>query len=233
MSIILYELAGADPALRFSPHCWKVRMALAHKGLEAEYRPWYFTDKETIAFSGQSSVPILLDSDETICDSWRIALHLEARYPNESRLLAGLDAVPLTQFVNSWADNILMPAIARIIVLDVHDCLIPADRKYFRVTREKLLGKSLEATAADHRLNLSALMATLTPLRHLLRERNFLSGAEPAYADYCVFGMFMWAHCCSSAEILEDGDPVFSWRERLLDAFGGLARSANRFQSLS
>ena len=32
----LYELAGADRELRFSPHCWKTRMALAHKGLNVE-----------------------------------------------------------------------------------------------------------------------------------------------------------------------------------------------------
>ena len=33
--LTLYDLAGADPTLRFSPHCWKTHMALAHKGLAA------------------------------------------------------------------------------------------------------------------------------------------------------------------------------------------------------
>ena len=33
----LYELAGADPARVFSPFCWRIRMALAAKGLEALY----------------------------------------------------------------------------------------------------------------------------------------------------------------------------------------------------
>lgn len=231
MTIILYELAGADPAVRFSPHCWKVRMALAHKGLEAEFRPLRFTDKEAIAFSGQGGVPVLVDRGETIYDSWRIAKHLETRYPDGPRLLAGLDAVPLTHFVNAWADHTLMPAIARIILLDVHDCLSPADREYFRATREKRFGKSLEAIVADHPSHLSALMATLAPLRQILREQNFLAVVEPAYADYCVFAMFMWAHCCSPAELLEEGDPIFSWRERLLDFFSGLARSADRSES--
>ena len=32
----LYELAGADENRRFSPYCWRARMALAHKGLEVE-----------------------------------------------------------------------------------------------------------------------------------------------------------------------------------------------------
>lgn len=52
-ALTLYELAAADPALRFSPHCWKVRMALAHKGLEAERVPRRFTEKDAIDFSGQ------------------------------------------------------------------------------------------------------------------------------------------------------------------------------------
>ena len=43
-SLVLFELAGADQSVRFSPHCWKTRMALAHKGLTAQSVPWRFTD---------------------------------------------------------------------------------------------------------------------------------------------------------------------------------------------
>ena len=39
----LYELAGADENRRFRPYCWRVRMALAHKGLEVESLPWHVT----------------------------------------------------------------------------------------------------------------------------------------------------------------------------------------------
>ena len=53
MSIVMYDLAGADPALRFSPYCWRMRMALAHKGMPVETIPWRFTDKAAIGFSGQ------------------------------------------------------------------------------------------------------------------------------------------------------------------------------------
>ena len=57
--LTLYDLAGADASLRFSPHCWKIHMALAHR-LSAATVPWRFTDKEEIAFSGQKLVPVLL-----------------------------------------------------------------------------------------------------------------------------------------------------------------------------
>jgi hypothetical protein len=32
MAIKLYDLAGAELDQRFSPYCWRTRMALAHKG---------------------------------------------------------------------------------------------------------------------------------------------------------------------------------------------------------
>src|SRR5215475_3453098 len=226
MGIVLYELAGADPALRFSPHCWKVRMALAHKGLEAESLPWRFTDKQVIAFSGQGSVPVLIDDGVTVCDSWHIALHLEARYPDAPQLFAGVGVIPLAHFVNAWSDSVLLPAVARIILLEIHICVDPGDREYFRASREKRFGQSLETVAADRPSNVSALGKALAPMRQALKEREFLSGESPGYADYCVFGMFMWARCCSAARLLDEDDPVFLWCERLLNAFDGLARSA-------
>src|SRR5436190_7008774 len=34
VTITLYDLAGAEAERRFSPFCWRTKMALAHKGLE-------------------------------------------------------------------------------------------------------------------------------------------------------------------------------------------------------
>ena len=79
MSLRMYDLAGADPAVRFSPYCWRIKMALAHKGLEAETIPWRFTEKDRIAFSGQGLVPVLQD--------WELPLnHLSALYPATRQL---------------------------------------------------------------------------------------------------------------------------------------------------
>ena len=36
MAIVLYDLCARDAERRFSPHCWKAKMALAHKDLEFE-----------------------------------------------------------------------------------------------------------------------------------------------------------------------------------------------------
>jgi glutathione S-transferase len=52
MALKMWDLAAAEDDRRFSPYCWRVRLALAHKGLQAETIPWRFTEKEAIAFSG-------------------------------------------------------------------------------------------------------------------------------------------------------------------------------------
>ena len=63
-------------------------------------------------------------------------------------------------------------------------------------------------------------------MRSSLERQPYLAGAEPTFADYIVFGAFQWARSVSPVALLEAGDPVFRWRDRLLDAFGGFARSA-------
>jgi glutathione S-transferase len=228
--LTLYELAGANPELRFSPHCWKVLMALAHKGLAATRVPLRFCDRDKLSFSGQALLPVLTHGTDTVADSWRIAVHLEDRFPGRPSLFGGGAALSLTFFVNSWADSALVPAIARVILMDIHDCLDASDRDYFRSSRESRFRMPLEAVVADQPAHLQDLRRALHPLRMVLKHQNFISGASAGYADYCVFGMFMWARCCSATELLEPDDPVALWRERLLNAFGGLARSAPSVQ---
>ena len=84
--IKMYDLAGADKNRRFSPYCWRIRMALAHKRLNVECMPWHFTEKDKIKFSGQERVPVLIDGSNTISDSWEIAKYLENAYPESSSL---------------------------------------------------------------------------------------------------------------------------------------------------
>ena len=73
MAIQLFELCGADPARRFSPYCWRSRLALAHKGLAVETISWRFTEKDAIGAHGAQKVPVMLDNGRTIIDSWVIA----------------------------------------------------------------------------------------------------------------------------------------------------------------
>lgn len=45
----MFDLAGAESDRRFSPYCWRIRLALAHKGLELETISWRFTEKAALA----------------------------------------------------------------------------------------------------------------------------------------------------------------------------------------
>jgi hypothetical protein len=69
MTLIMYERVGAD-GRHPSPFSWRIRYALAHKGIEPEFRHVRFADVETIrALSGQHFVPIVTDGDRVIHDS--------------------------------------------------------------------------------------------------------------------------------------------------------------------
>jgi glutathione S-transferase len=226
MSLRLYDLAGADPNLRFSPYCWRTKLALAHKGLAVEAIPWRFTEKDVIAFSGQDRVPVLVDGEKTISDSWAIACYLDDAYPDRPSLFGGAAARAPTRFLNSWADTVLNPGIIPFVLLDIFGKIHPKDRDYFRTNREKRFGMTLEAYCAEHEKRLPAFRQSLTPLRTTLAAQPFLAGERPAYADYIVFGGFQWARCISPFALLAPDDPVFAWRERMLDAFDGMPRRA-------
>jgi glutathione S-transferase len=225
----LYDLAGADPDRRFSPFCWRTRMALAHKGLPVETIPWRFTDKDAIAFSGQGRVPVLVDGARTIVDSWAIAVHLEETYPDRPSLFGGPAGMAVARFVNAWADRVMQPAIAPLIIADVWSVLHDKDQAYFRESREKALGRPLEAAMADRDTRVAAFRQVIEPLRTVLGAQPFVTGDAPGYADYIPFGGLQWARCTSSFQLLAAGDPVHAWRDRMLGLFDGLARDALAF----
>jgi glutathione S-transferase len=227
MSIVLYDLAGADPDVRFSPSCWRTRFALAHKGLPVETVPWRFTDTEAIAFSGQGRVPVLRDGDKVVFDSWSIAEYLEDQYPGPT-LFGCPTGQAHARFINAWADAVLVAGIARFIVRDLFDIIDPKDRAYFRTSREARFGMSLEAVEAGREDRLEAFRDLLTPVRLVLRRQEWLGGAAPSYADHIVAGTLMWPRCGSRFELLAPDDPVATWLQRMLSQYGGLGLQAKR-----
>jgi glutathione S-transferase len=227
---VLYDLAGAEPDRRFSPFCWRTRMALAHKGLPVRTVPWRFTEKDAIAFSGQGRVPVLLDGGTAVHDSWAIAVHLEETYPDRPSLFGGPAAMAVARFVNAWADRTLLPMVATLVVTDILDHLDEKDRDYFRASREKAFGKRLEDVVAGRDERVVQFRQAMEPLRTMLRSQPFIAGDAPAYADYIPFGVLQWSRAISPFPLLERTDPVTAWRDRLLDAFDGLARKAPAYQ---
>lgn len=220
----LYELCGSDPARVFSPFCWRSRMALAIKGLAFDSVPWRFTETDRLAFAKHDKVPVLVDGDRVISDSWDIAQHLDAAYPDTAPLLRGNPAPYV--FVSAWNDTVVQAGLAKLIVSDIPAVLDAPDRAYFIESRETRFGMTLDQVTADREARLPAFRASLQPLRHALRGRDFLGGAAPDYADCIVFGSFMWARSVSALPMLAADDTLHAWRERMLGLAGGMARQA-------
>ncbi len=225
--IELYDLAGRDPDLRFSPYCWRARMALAHKGLEPHTKPWRFSQTSELPGAPRNrTLPVLVEDEHVLGDSTDIAFYLEDRHTNGPSLFSGPGGEAHARFVIAWADTILMPAFAPIGIPHVFPHLHEGDQPYFRQSREKRLGVDLETAQAAAQGHIRAASACLTPMRRVLAGQEFLGGDEPSYGDYAVFGAFQWLRCVGAPAVLAEDDTLMPWLECMLDLFGGLARRA-------
>lgn len=224
--ITLYDLVF-DGDRRPSPFCWRTKLALRHKGLDWRDEPVGFTDKGKIAFADSKLVPVIQDGARVVKDSWAIAAYLDEAYPDKP-LFPDDPAHAHARFLNAWADSSVHMAIFPLIVGDLVERVRPVDRAYMLESRGKRLGTTDFAgyQARARETGLAALRATLEPARRILAGQPFLSGQTPAYADYVLFGSLMWPRCVSPNDLLEAGDVIYTWRERMLDLFDGLGRKA-------
>jgi glutathione S-transferase len=219
----LWELGGRDDC-RFSTFSWRTRLALHHKGLPFAVHPVAVSDKAAIGFSGQSKVPILKHDGHVIPDSWAIALYLEKEFPERPTLFGGEVGQTLTHVFNVWADRELIPALIPFLMRDVLDCVSEADGAHLRRQIESAMKKSLEELSAGREQAVQAFRRKLQPVRKALEAKDYLGGAAPTYADYILFGLLQWARVVSPTKVLEDGDVVAAWFERVLDLHDGVGR---------
>ena len=226
MPLKLFELVGTDEARPFSPFCWRTRMALAHKGLSAQSIPWCFTEKGAIAPHKSEKVPVLIHDETSVADSWAIANYLEDTYPDRPSLFGGEGGRAMGRMMNWWGDVTVVAGMFPLIVADIPSHLKPVDAAYFRKTREARFGKPLEEVVAGRDKSVEGFRRALEPMRLTLKTQAHLGGAKPNYADYIVFGAFQWARVVSPFKLLAADDPINAWRERLLDAFDGMARNS-------
>lgn len=226
MPVLLYDLVGADESRPFSPHCWKVAFALAHKGLEFTRAPTRFPAVAGVEGGSARTVPVIRDGSVVVEDSFAIALYLEEAYPDRPSLFAGEGGKAHARFVERWSQLVVHPYLGRALLLDIHDMLDPEGREHFRRTREARFSMKLEDIPAGcDEAGIAAFRASLEPLRSMLAMQPFIGGDAPLFADYVVAGAFQWARVVSPLRLVEPDDPVASWFERCLDLHGGLGRA--------
>ncbi len=222
--IELWELKGKGER-RYSLFSWRTRMALKHKGLEFTSHPVAMSDKAAIAFSGGKTVPVIKDGETVVRDSWKIAEHLEDRYPHNPSLFGGAIGRGVTQAFNTWVDRALVPAAMPVIVADIHERVDPADDAYFRQQFEGFLKCTLEESRARRPQALERLARALEPMQAALKRQTFVCGTAPAYADYILFSVLQWMRVMSPQDIFNSSDPLHGWRSRMLDLYDAFARN--------
>ncbi len=196
MKATLYQFAT-------SPFCSKVRKILDFKGIDYEVvEVDYVERKELIAASGQVMVPALRlegggseaaggehGHSETIVDSDRIAMRLEALRPEPAILPTrsrGLH-LALTRYIDREVEEALFAAA----VPDEEDYFARqgADRvALFRFIRDRKYGADFCARMRrEHAANMERAREVLAPFEMALEHGAFLFGA-PGLADFALYG---------------------------------------------
>ncbi|TPJ73126.1 glutathione S-transferase family protein [Mesorhizobium sp. B2-6-2] len=224
MTILLYDLVGHDVARPFSPHCWKTKMALAHKGLAATNVPTRFLEVPKVEGGVSKTVPVIRDGERVVADSFAIALYLDEAYPERPTLFSGEGGKAMARFIERWSQFTIHPYIATVALTDLHAMQDEPNAAYFRENREQRYGKRLEDVVASRDAGLPAFRAALEPLRSTLAYQPFIGGEAPLFADYIVFGALQWGRIASPFRLLDDGDSIARWLERCLDLHGGIGR---------
>ncbi|MDX8439939.1 glutathione S-transferase family protein [Mesorhizobium australafricanum] len=224
MTILLYDLVGHDTARPFSPHCWKTKMALAHKGLGATKVPTRFLEVPKVEGGVSKTVPVIRDGERVVADSFAIALYLDEAYPERPTLFGGEGGKATARFIERWSQLTIHPYIATVALTDLHAMQDVPNAAYFRENREQRYGKRLEDVVANRDAGLTAFRAALEPLRSTLTYQPFIGGEAPLFADYIVFGALQWGRIASPFQLLDDSDSIAHWFERCLDLHGGIGR---------
>jgi glutathione S-transferase len=230
-NIRLYELV-LDNGCSASPYVWRIRYALAHKGLSFESVPLGFSEIPN-AFGGRfKTVPVIEHGKTLLGESWDIAEYLERCFPERPLLFKTPAEAAMVRLTDAWFSAEIQRKMFAVYVLDIHQAARPSDRPYFRRTREvRLKGQSLEAFTQEREARLPALRDALAPMRAHLQRFPFLGGSEPNYADYIALGTFLWVASVSSLPLLAHADTLRNWLDACRDLYGGLGRDA-RMQSL-
>jgi glutathione S-transferase len=231
--IQLYDLATKYPNIRFSPFCWRIKYALAHKELSWEEIPIRaLTEKNLLPTPNEGKVPVLVDDDQVVFDSWDIALYLEEKYPDQL-LFDSSESRAQSLFVKNWTEAVLHILVSRMGILDFYETQTKDDQKVFRETRESRFGVVLEDWGSDPQRARVDFLKALEPLRQTLRSQKFMGGRTPNFSDYIMVGIFQWMRCGSRLKVFEESDDVFDYQERLLDLYDGLGRSSPPYSSIT
>lgn len=223
----LYERLGADD-LCPSPIGYRVRIALAIKGMDCVRVPMRFCDVDRLeAETGSHTCPAMVDGDARLTDSAAIVRHLDTVQPrrpvyrDEDRQF---DLASVEQEIGARAGRVIAPKFV--------ERLCAEDRDYYRSSRELRFGMSF-AELQEHRSVAELDLAfTVGRIAGGLSRTPFFSGNEPGFADAVIYGYLLWIDLSDPAAMPELPPEMaawfeardVAWRRPCLTPFADLAR---------
>lgn len=226
-TITLFDLQLSTGAT-ISPFVWATKYALKHKGLDIEIVPGGFTGIRERTNGFHDRCPVIVDEGQWIKESWDIAEHLDAKYPDRPALFSGPSMKSLTKLTEGWLWATAVRPWFSCYILDYHNLSLPQDQAYVRESRERLFlgGRKLEDVQAGREQRLSLVPPQLEPLRQLFKQTGtaWLGGDHPNYADYRVLAVFLWLASIATTPALHADDPLRDYLDRGFDLYDGLGR---------
>jgi glutathione S-transferase len=212
--VVLFDLATRSDS-RPSPFCWRAKLALRHKQLPFEARATLYSEIPRLGDGSFKTLPVIDDGGVWSGGSFNIAIDLESRYPDRPTLFPNDPRRSFAEFVESWVDLTLHPQIFPVVALKIWEQLPSSEQDYFRRTRERRLSMTLEEAHQLSVAKLPAIRTSLDPIRRILAQRPFLASESPAYADYIVYGALKWYQLSSGSALIDAGDPIAAWFDRI------------------
>ncbi|KAI0301590.1 hypothetical protein B0F90DRAFT_1810099 [Multifurca ochricompacta] len=183
--ITLYDIPGNSEVIKLG-HQTFGRLGLAFNVVWIEY-PDIATEMKRLGAAHTDyrdgeplyTVPVIHDGSTgaIISDSIKIAAYLDRAF--------------IAQFVTS---RLRLPSL-RLVVAQIPSRLNPRSSEYFRITREKMFGKSLWEVAGPREQRAELLHELLHALQDLgtwVGEDEFLGGKNVCFADVVVAANFKW-----------------------------------------
>ncbi|KAL1931537.1 hypothetical protein VTP01DRAFT_9680 [Rhizomucor pusillus] len=227
--IIFYDLKLEGLGDRYwSPNPNKTRFALNIKGLpyETVYLDFFAVHSEIPKITKSDrkpTVPVIVDPNTgaVVQDSWEIALYLDKQYPDAPRsLFHGESNIGVHQLVYESMQMPIISGVFRKCVLDIMRNLSGDLAKWFRQSRENMLGCSLEefASDADVQLEKSA-CATLQSVHKVLERNAYVTGSQVGYADALIaawiYFLYVFHPDTFNAKILGQSQAFDDWWKRM------------------
>lgn len=221
--IKFFDLALSHGAT-ISPFVWATKYAIAHKGLEMEVVPGGFTGIMERTGGKSERLPAIVDDGEWVLDSWLIAEHLDAKYPDRPTLIGDPSVKALTQFLETWLWQTAISPWMTCYLKNYRDWAVPEDHAYVTESRERMFGRKIEDIVVGREDRLPQVPPKLELLRGILKEHKWLGGDSPNYADYRALAVFLFCASVADTPPLTADDPLRDWIDRGFDLYGGLGR---------